>query len=113
MADLAAGYVLDLIWHVPIAPPGWSFIVRLAGALVVASGFWIMLSAVALFRRLGTKLAPWEPASKLALSGPYRFTRNPMYLGMALIVAGLALVGNAVWPLLALVPVVDHHPDSR
>src|SRR5882724_3497322 len=89
LGGLAIGYILDLIWHLPIAPPGWSLAVRLVGVVILALGVSIMLSAVALFRRLGTKVAPWEPTTKLALDGPYRFTRNPMYLGMALILAGL------------------------
>jgi len=106
LGGLAIGYLLDLIWHVPIAPPGWSLVVRLVGGAATVLGLWLMLSAATLFRRLGTAVPPWEPTSTLATEGPYRFTRNPMYLGMALIVGGLGLIGNAVWPLLALVPVI-------
>jgi protein-S-isoprenylcysteine O-methyltransferase Ste14 len=62
-----------------------------------------MFSAVAMFRRAGTSPDPREPTTALAFDGPYRFTRNPMYLGMALILGGLALVGNALWPLIAVV----------
>jgi protein-S-isoprenylcysteine O-methyltransferase Ste14 len=58
------------------------------------------------FRRAGTSPDPHEPTTALALDGPYRLTRNPMYLGMALVQGGLALAGNALWPLLALVPVI-------
>ena len=65
-----------------------------------------MVSAVVLFRRIGTPPDPHEPSTRLALDGPYRFTRNPMYLGMAAVLAGLALIGNALWPLLALIPVI-------
>ena len=106
LGGLAIGYLLDLIWHVPIAPPGWSLVVRLVGGAATVLGLWLMLSAATLFRRLGTAVPPWEPTSTLATEGPYRFTRNPMYLGMALIVGGLGFIGNAVWPLLALVPVI-------
>jgi protein-S-isoprenylcysteine O-methyltransferase Ste14 len=106
LGGLAIGYALDLLWHVPIAPPGWSLAVRLAGLVALALGFWVALSALALFRRLGTRPEPWEPATTLAVDGPYRFTRNPMYLGMALTLGGLGLIGNALWPLVAVVPAV-------
>src|ERR1043166_9678950 len=69
LGGLAIGYVLDLVWHVPIAPPGLSLAVRLVGIVILALGVSIMLSAVALFRRLGTQLAPWEPTTRLALDG--------------------------------------------
>ena len=48
-----------------------------------------------------------EPTKALTFDGPYTFSRNPMYLGMALIQGGLALLGNALWPLLALIPVIS------
>jgi protein-S-isoprenylcysteine O-methyltransferase Ste14 len=57
-------------------------------ALAVALGFW----AVALFRRARTGVVPFSDATTLVTSGPYRFTRNPMYLAMAGI-----LVGTAIW----------------
>jgi protein-S-isoprenylcysteine O-methyltransferase Ste14 len=106
LGGLAIGYILDLVRHIPIAPPGRSLGVRIVGIVVVAVGVSIMLSALALFRRLGTQVAPWEPTTKLAVDGPYRFTRNPMYLGMAFILAGLGLIGNTVWPILAMVPAI-------
>src|SRR6266566_3981803 len=71
LGGLAIGYVLDLVWHVPIAPLGWSVAVRLIGVVALASGLWMMLSAAALFRRLGTGVPPWEPTTKLVLDGPY------------------------------------------
>jgi protein-S-isoprenylcysteine O-methyltransferase Ste14 len=58
------------------------------------------------FRAAGTSPDPHEPTTTIATAGPYRFTRNPMYLGMTLILGGLAFLGNALWPLVAVVPVV-------
>jgi protein-S-isoprenylcysteine O-methyltransferase Ste14 len=107
LGGLAIGYAIQWLWPVAIFPQGgWSIAVRLIGIAAIASGFWMAVSALSLFRRLGTPPEPWEPAKALAVEGPYRYTRNPMYLGMSLAVAGFALIGNALWPLLALIPAV-------
>jgi len=65
----------------------------------------MMLTAAGLFRRLGTNVPPSQPTTLIATTGPYRWTRNPMYLGMALIYAGLAIGfdGPIAFALLPLV----------
>jgi protein-S-isoprenylcysteine O-methyltransferase Ste14 len=69
---------------------------------------WLFLSvwAIVTFRRAGTTPDPTRPTTALALGGPYRWTRNPMYLGFALMQAGAALIANALWPLVWLLPVL-------
>ena len=106
LAGLIGGYVVWWFWPVPIVPGEWSFAIRVLGGVAVVLGLWLTFSAVALFGRIGTSPDPREPTTALTVDGPYRFTRNPMYLGMALIQSGLALLGNALWPLLALIPVI-------
>jgi protein-S-isoprenylcysteine O-methyltransferase Ste14 len=106
LGGLVAGYILDLIRHVPVAPPEWSLAVRVLGGVLAAAAFALMLSAVVLFRRAGTHPEPWKTTTRLVLDGPYRFTRNPMYLGMAAFLVGLGLVGNALWPVIAVFPAV-------
>lgn len=106
LGGLVIGYVIWWFWPVPIVPGDWSFAIRVIGGVAVVLGFWVMLSAVAVFSRIGEDPNPTVPTNALTFDGPYRFTRNPMYLGMGLILGGLALLGNALWPLLALVPVI-------
>ena len=106
LAGLVIGYGLYWLWPVPILPGGADPVVRIAGAAFALAGIAIMLLAVAAFRRAGTSPNPTVATSALTFDGPYRFTRNPMYLGLALLLAGLAGLGNALWPLLALIPVV-------
>lgn len=72
---------------------------------LITPGVALMLAANGLFRRAGTDVKPWKTATALVESGVYRFTRNPMYLGMALLYAGLALGFASVGALL-LLPVV-------
>lgn len=64
------------------------------------------------FHQAGTSVAPRMPTSALVTSGPYRITRNPMYVGMAFLYAGLALLLDLVWPLVFL-PVVLLAIDRR
>ncbi len=70
-------------------------------------GAWAGLagSAVFLFRRAGTTPNPTKPTTAIVVHGPYRFTRNPMYVGLVALYLGLTIFVNSLWPL-ALLPVV-------
>lgn len=74
---------------------------RWLGPVVFALGF-VGLPAVVAFRRAGTHPQPWRPVVALVDTGIYRWTRNPMYLGMTLWYVGASLWVNTPWPLLAL-----------
>ena len=61
------------------------------GALLIALGFALSFSAAMLFRRKGTELNPTSEANKvLVIGGPFRFTRNPMYVGLVIFTLGIA-----------------------
>ena len=64
---------------------------RVLGLLLTLAGFAIDAIAVRSFLRAGTRPEPWRASSGIVASGLYRWSRNPMYLGMALIYAGLAV----------------------
>jgi protein-S-isoprenylcysteine O-methyltransferase Ste14 len=104
-AGLVGGYLLWWFLPVPVIPGGGAAL-RIVGALVCLAGLALIAVALFQFWRVGTPPEPHKPTRALATDGVYRLTRNPMYLGMALGHAGLALAGNALWPLLTLVPVV-------
>jgi len=85
-----------LMWLVSWAVPqlGFDFPGRVVvAAALCAAGTMTILLGVAAFRRLKTTLNPMKPESSTALvvSGVYRFTRNPMYLGLLLVLAGWAV----------------------
>ena len=73
---------------------------------LIAPGVGLLLAASGLFRRAGTDVKPWKTATALVDSGVYRFTRNPMYLGMALLYAGLAFAFASAGALLLLAVVI-------
>jgi protein-S-isoprenylcysteine O-methyltransferase Ste14 len=68
----------------------------------VVCGLVLMLWGIATFARSRTAVMPHLPASRLVTAGPYRFTRNPMYVGLTLAYAGIALLIDTAWPLLTL-----------
>jgi len=63
------------------------------GVLTIAIGLVVLLQCVRDFYVSGKgTLAPWAPPKKLVIVGLYRYTRNPMYIGVLIIVSGIALI---------------------
>lgn len=89
------------------------------GGVVMAIGAALAVSARLHFKRTGQSVRPWDPTPSLIFEGPYRFTRNPMYVGLTLFQIGLGLVLNNVWVLaLALLALATVHfsavlPEER
>lgn len=75
---------------------------RLVGCAEILIGAALNVWALRTFHRLHTTVLPHRPARALAAEGPYKLTRNPMYLGFAIIYLGIAFVANAFWVLLFL-----------
>ena len=98
---VSVGWLLDRRWPAPFLPPGLPRWV-LGGALV-ALGLAVELWAFLLFRRARTSVLPIRPTSAIVEVGPYRYSRNPIYLSMFVVVAGLAVVLDSLWQFAALV----------
>ena len=86
----------------------------LAWALM-AVGLAVTLSAALGFRRAKTGIVPFSKSTRLVTGGMYRFTRNPMYLGMVLGLAGIALkLGSlGAWIPIPLFALIIHHRFIR
>jgi len=96
-----AGLAID--WLVP-ASLGGAAVRRIAGGAAFASGLLIAAPAIAAFLRARTHLDVRKPATALVTTGPYRFSRNPMYLAASLLYAGAALWFDKPFALAALAP---------
>ena len=83
------------------APGGWA---RAAGWVLIGAGVVLVLLAGIEFLRHRTTIIPGQPPRALIDTGIFALTRNPIYLGDALVLAGLAVLWGA-WPALILVPV--------
>ena len=96
---LLAGLALDWIRPLPLLPADAQY--AIGGALIaLASAF--AFSAIACFLRAGTNVPTRRPATALVVVGPYRFSRNPIYLGMILLLLGIGVMVDSLW-LVALV----------
>ena len=96
VALLLLGILLDKLTPLPPLPRGFS---RLLAAVLLVPGLGLILWSLWLFLRARTNPLPMRPASSLVRSGPYRWTRNPMYLGMLLLYLGVALLFDISWAL--------------
>ena len=75
---------------------------RYAGIVLMGLALCLIAWAAFLFRRAGTSIRPFLPSSALVLEGPYKFTRNPMYLGMAGILLGAAVYMGSITPFVVI-----------
>jgi protein-S-isoprenylcysteine O-methyltransferase Ste14 len=76
----------------------------IGGAIVTLAILGLGFYSVLLVRRSGQSENPWKPTTEILKRGPFRFTRNPMYLQMVLICLGFAIILSNPWILL-LTPV--------
>ena len=97
------GVGLDLAVPLPVLPQ----------AAALAAGAALMIVAAALFAWAGRTMFaagehpdPDRPTAAIVTGGPYRFTRNPLYLAMAVFTVGVALLVNSGWGLALVVPAV-------
>jgi protein-S-isoprenylcysteine O-methyltransferase Ste14 len=97
-----AGLALDWLVPLPFAPAtlpaGW------LGAMVFAIALALFAWAIATMTQAGSNVPTNLPTTTIVEIGPYRFTRNPIYLGMLLGLIGLAIAFNSLWLLMTLVP---------
>jgi protein-S-isoprenylcysteine O-methyltransferase Ste14 len=108
------GYsLLGVLLHlaaVPLRFPVARWLSLVVGTLVLAAGLSLIAAALRLHRRSGQDPKPWKPTPSLLFEGPYRFTRNPMYLGLTAIEIGLGLVLDNLWiSLLAFAGLLTVH----
>jgi protein-S-isoprenylcysteine O-methyltransferase Ste14 len=96
--SLVAGILLH--WVLPISRfIPWPY--RILGCLPLGIGGWIMLWTDQIFKQRGTTVKPHEQPSALITTGPFAFSRHPMYVGMTLILIGIAVLLGSITAFIA------------
>lgn len=98
---VVAAWLIDRVWPVPFLPlglPRW-----LIGGALIAAGLATEAWSLLVFRRARTSVLPMRSTSAIVEAGPYRYSRNPIYLAMFLTVAGFAVALDSLWQFAALI----------
>ena len=113
LGALGVGFGLDTVigsgsLPSPVAIP--------AGSALLIAGAGLLGSFARAFLGAETPIDPYTPSTAIVTNGPFRLTRNPAYLGMALTYAGIAIVSNAPWALVPLpvaIAIIDRGVIAR
>ena len=104
LATLLVGLVLSWLMPLYVLATLLSFWERVVlGAVLVIAGCVLPIAARRRFLDLGTNVEPWKPTLHLATTGVYRYVRNPMYVGLMLLVGGFGIGFASDWTLVLLV----------
>ena len=99
LGPLVLGLLLNGRFPVPFLPRGMR---RVLGWPLLGGGVLLMNWFFWTLRSVGTPVNPEKPVSSLVTDGPFRYTRNPGYLSMAMIYVGISSLANALWAILFL-----------
>ena len=98
---LVAAIALHHFWPLPIAPRALAVALGAAfGVFAIGIGAWGRITLV----KGGTNVNPYKPTTSIISGGPYRFTRNPLYVGIQSLLIGLSLLAGTWWGPVLLVP---------
>ena len=75
-------------------PKVFNYPINLAGLIFIIFGILLDLLAIKAFFKAGGTPLPWKPPKKLVVTGPFRYTRNPIYLAWAFMISGVAIYTN-------------------
>src|SRR5262245_62801041 len=102
-AAMVTGVFLELGWPLPFLP---RLLTALLGSVLVVLAVVVFSYSIRTFQTAGTPVPGNKPTTVIVRTGPYRFSRNPIYLAFSLFQLGLALWVNSLILLLTLVPAV-------
>ena len=103
LSGLTVGIVLHLLKPLPFLPKN---LVLPLGVVLIVISIMLVITAMREFIKAKTNIDVRKPTTSIVSTGPYQFTRNPIYLSMTLVVVGIAVWVNTLWILITLVLVL-------
>ena len=105
---LMAGFGLDYLWPLPLLPRPMQYTV---GFMLVVMGFVLFGWALKAFSDSKTSIDHRKPTRAIITGGPFRISRNPVYVSMTICFVGIAVTVDSIWILLMALPtvVILHH----
>ena len=100
---LALGLLLHFIFPINFLPRSLSIA---SGVILLVGAALIAISAFRAMRRAQTAVNPSQPTTAIVSNGAFGFSRNPLYLSLTMLYVGIALLFNALWALLLLLPLI-------
>ena len=104
LGSIALGLVVHYAWPARFVPPSIS---TPAGAMLTLLAVGLFVASVRSFRAAGTPVPGNRPTLAIVRTGPYRFSRNPIYLAFSLFQLGLSVWFNSLGLLVTLIPAVS------
>ncbi len=95
------GLILDHFWPLPWPTAPVSTAIMMVGVLLVSVAIAMELATVLTFRKHATSILPYRSATNLITSGPFAWSRNPIYLANTLLVVGAGLIFGILWLVIA------------
>ena len=102
-AAIVTGLLLELGWPLPFLP---GLLAALLGSVLVVVAVVVFLYSIRTFQTAGTPVPGNKPTTVLVRTGPYRFSRNPIYVAFAIFQLGIASWVNSVWLIATLIAAV-------
>lgn len=96
------GVVFQYFFPVRISHKEISLVIRIAGIIILVTGAFIASWSLLIFLKARTTTVPGKSSKKIISNGPYRFSRNPMYVSLILAYLGEAGLLTQLWPVITL-----------